>query len=106
MTRNTDWKAVKRDIWNAAICDIRNTLMSDTWNVVQCDIRMTVIMCKLCMLKLEISTAPTKAKSREPAYSKTLTQNKILLQRLLQRCLPVSEMKNNHFDSRVKTAVH
>src|SRR6218665_1766320 len=27
--------------------------------------------------KLEISTAPTKAKSREPAYSQALVQNKI-----------------------------
>src|SRR6218665_1993349 len=32
--------------------------------------------------KLEISTAPTKAKSREPAYSHALVQNKIGRQRV------------------------
>jgi len=30
-----------------------------------------------CNCKLEISTAPKKAKSREPAYSQALIQNKI-----------------------------
>jgi len=34
--------------------------------------------------KLEISTAPTKAKSREPAYSQALIQNKIKIQRVRQ----------------------
>jgi len=32
--------------------------------------------------KLVISTAPTKAKSREPAYSHALIQNKIVRQRV------------------------
>jgi len=35
--------------------------------------------------KLEISTAPTKAKSREPAYSQALIQNKIGRQRVRSR---------------------
>src|SRR6218665_2287640 len=35
--------------------------------------------------KLEISTAPTKAKSREPAYSQALVQNKIDRQRVRSR---------------------
>jgi len=34
--------------------------------------------------KLEISTAPTKANSREPAYSQALVQNKIDRQRVRQ----------------------
>jgi len=35
--------------------------------------------------KLQISTAPTKAKSREPAYSQALIQNKIARQRARSR---------------------
>src|SRR6218665_1403278 len=35
--------------------------------------------------KLEISKAPTKAKSREPAYSQALVQNKIDTQRVRTR---------------------
>jgi len=35
--------------------------------------------------KLETSTAPTKAESREPAYSQALVQNKINRQRVRSR---------------------
>ena len=35
--------------------------------------------------KLDISTAPTKARSREPAYSQALIQNKIDRQRVRSR---------------------
>src|SRR6218665_1630122 len=38
--------------------------------------------------KLDISTAPTKVKSREPAYSQTLIQNKIDRQRVECRTSP------------------
>src|SRR6218665_3578623 len=38
-----------------------------------------------CNRKFEISTAPTKAKSREPAYSQSLVQNEIDWQRVRAR---------------------
>src|SRR6218665_1263529 len=34
-------------------------------------------ICELCYRELQISRVPTKAKSREPAYSQALSQNKI-----------------------------
>ena len=44
--------------------------------------------------KLEISTAPTKANSREPAYSQALVQNKTDRQRTLVCC-----WKEEHFET-------
>ena len=54
----------------------RNQSVEHSWVGIQCINRNR---------NLETSTAPTKAKSREPAYSQALNQNKIGRQRVKSR---------------------
>src|SRR6218665_2930873 len=55
------------------------------WSCIKCQLHVWTIIARNRNRKLEISTAPTKAKLREPAHSQALFQNKIDRQRVKSR---------------------
>ena len=68
--------------WLQIICTLHCTELQDTVFQYRCTGAVYHINRNR---KLEISTAPTKAKSREPVYSQALIQNKINRQRVRSR---------------------